>query len=87
MTDQPKVQLSFAKFGEEEGAKGMSKSDIFGSLERFDVGLDKIKQWFDEYEVDSIELWISGLIETGGLLKLIVSAKGEGGMKVVLKPK
>jgi hypothetical protein len=27
------------------------------------------------------------MIETGGALKLVVSAKGEGGMKVVLKPK
>jgi len=26
-------------------------------------------------------------IETGGITKLVVSAKGEGGMKVILKPK
>ena len=32
-------------------------------------------------------LWISGLIETGGITKLVVSAKGEGGLRVMLKPK
>jgi hypothetical protein len=32
-------------------------------------------------------MWISGIIESGGITKLVVSAIGEGGMKVVLKPK
>jgi hypothetical protein len=55
--------------------------------ERFAVTLDKITDRFRQYQVDSIELWISGVIQTGAIMKLIVSAKGEGGMKVVLKPK
>jgi hypothetical protein len=37
--------------------------------------------------VDSIELSISGVIETGIITRWVVSAKGEGGMKVVPKPK
>ena len=39
-----------------------------------------------QYQVESIELWISGLIESGGALKLVVSAMGEGGIRDVLKP-
>jgi hypothetical protein len=27
------------------------------------------------------------MMETGGAIKLVVSAKGEGGMRVMLKPK
>jgi hypothetical protein len=49
--------------------------------------MDEITNWFSKYQVDSIELSISGAIETGGMLKLIISAKGEGGLKVTLKPK
>jgi len=49
--------------------------------------MDAIAGWFKQYQVESIELWISGLIESGGVTKLVVSAKGEGGMKVLLKPK
>jgi hypothetical protein len=35
----------------------------------------------------SIELWISGMMQTEGVTKLVLSAKGEGGMRVVSKPK
>jgi hypothetical protein len=49
--------------------------------------MDSIANWFKQYQVESIELSISGAMETGGVAKLVISAKGEGGMKVVLKPK
>ena len=49
--------------------------------------MDSIADWFKQYQVESIELWISGMMETGGATKLVVSAKGEGGMKVILKPR
>ena len=70
------------KFDSEEGAKVID--DVW---ERFPTTIDKNTDWFKQYQVDSIELWISGVLETGTITRLIVSAKGEGGMKVVLKPK
>jgi hypothetical protein len=39
--------------------------------------MNAIADWFKRYQVESIELWISGLIETGGITKFVVSAKGE----------
>jgi hypothetical protein len=45
--------------------------------------MDAIADWFKQYQVESIELWISGLIEAGGITKLVVSAKGEGGKSYV----
>lgn len=56
-------------------------------LHRFSASIDDIASWFSKYEIESIELWISGAIETEGILKLAVSAKGEGGLKLTLKPK
>ena len=51
------------------------------------TSMDEVTNWFDKYHVESIELSISGAMETGGIVKLIVSAKGEGGLRVTLKPK
>ena len=56
-------------------------------LHRFASNLDDITSWFEQYEIESIEVSISGGVETGGILKLAVNAKGEGGLKLTLKPK
>jgi hypothetical protein len=56
-------------------------------LHRFAASIDDIRTWFNQYEIESIELWINGGMETEGVLKLAVSAKGEGGLKLILKPK
>jgi len=77
------IELALPKFDTEEGAK-----DALDNVwERYPTTIDKITDWFKQYQVDSIELWISGVLETGTITRLVVSAKGEGGMKVVLKPK
>jgi hypothetical protein len=56
-------------------------------VQKFAMSIDDITNWFNQYDIESIELWISGGMETEGLLKLAVSAKGEGGLKLTLKPK
>jgi len=56
-------------------------------LGRFPTTINKIVDWFKQYQIDSIELWINGVLDAGTITSLIVSAKGEGGVKVVLKPK
>lgn len=76
------LEIVFPKYEEEETSKAWGDA-----LQKFPVTLQKITDWFKEYEVDSIQLSISGAVETGGITKLLVSAKGEGGMTVVLKPK
>jgi hypothetical protein len=82
-----KIELAFPKF-EEENDEYISKGGTGeGLVKHLSTSMDAISDWFKQYQVESIELWISGLVESGGITKLIVSAKGEGGMKVVLKPK
>jgi len=78
--EEKKVQLVF---GEEEKAVTRGGKAIGA----FAASIDEIGEWFKKFQIESIELWISGGVETGEVLKLFVSAKGEGGMKVVLKPK
>ena len=86
-----KIELAFPKiivednYEEEEDVIIKGKTGELLSL--FSTSMDEVTEWFKDYQVESIEMWISGVIETGGIIKLAVSAKGEGGMKVVLKPK
>lgn len=84
-TNQKKIELAFPKY--EEDSEYISKGRGEDIVKHLSTSMDAIGDWFKQYQVESIELWISGLIETGGITKLVVSAKGEGGMRVMLKPK
>jgi hypothetical protein len=84
------VELAFPKLLEVEEDEYISKgrgAEGGGLLQRFSTSMDEVADWFKQYQVDTIELWISGVIETGGVTRLVVSAKGEGGLRVILKPK
>lgn len=48
--------------------------------------MDEVTNWFSQYQLDSIELIVNGVIEADSMLKLIVSAKEERGLKVTLNP-
>lgn len=84
-----RIELSFPTIPsqEEEGYLQKGIKPEKGLLERFSATLEDVSDWFNRYQVDTIELWISGVMETGGVTRLVVSAKGEGGLKVVLKPR
>jgi hypothetical protein len=81
-----KVELAFPKY-EEEDQEYISKGKGEDLIKYLSTSMDEVANWFNQYQVDTIELSISGAIETEGMLKLIVSAKGEGGLKVTLKPR
>src|SRR5215211_7739345 len=83
-----KIELAFPKYEQEGDDEYISKGGTGeGLVKHLSTSMDTIADWFKQYQVESIELWISGMMETGGITKLIVSAKGEGGMRVMLKPK
>lgn len=79
--EQEKLEIVLPKYNEDNVTKGWDEA-----WEKFPASIDKIIGWFKQYQVESIELWIIGVIETDGITKLVVNAKGGGGMKVVLKP-
>jgi hypothetical protein len=81
-----KIELAFPKY-EEEDQDYVSKGRGEDLIKYLSTSMDEVTSWFHQYQVDSIELSVSGAIETGDILRLVVSAKGEGGLKVVLKPK
>jgi hypothetical protein len=96
-TKKKKIELAFPKVKTEDDAAGQYISKGKGGqreeeggrglLERFSTSIEEVTDWFKQYQVDTIELWISGVIESAGVTRLVVSAKGEGGLRVVLKPR
>ena len=83
-----KIELAFPKYEQEENDHYISKGGTGeGLVKHLSTSMDSITDWFKQYQVEVIELWISGLIETGGVMKLVVCAKGERGLKLTLKPK
>ena len=86
MSDENKIELLFSEEGIPTDSEFQSKGGIEDKFKGFSTTVDKIVEWFGKYQVKSIELWIQGAAETGGVIKLLVSAKGEGGMKITLVP-
>jgi hypothetical protein len=81
-----KVELAFPKYDEED-QEYISNGRGEDLIKYLSTSMDEVSNWCHQYQVDSIELSISGAIETGDILRLVVSAKGQGGLKVVLKPR
>jgi hypothetical protein len=46
-----------------------------------------LTDWFRNYQVESIEAWISRIVESNGIARLVLIAKDEGRFRVMLKPK
>lgn len=53
------------------------------------IDLEELFSLFEKFgaEVEKIEVWVQGAIESGGLLKLAISVKADAGVKVILRPK
>ena len=63
------------------------RGTIGETMKEFTVGLEEVSSWFKDFDIDSIEISITAGVETAGLTKLFLSAKGEGGLTVTMKPK
>ena len=88
-TESKSVQLVFRK---SKGIEAYLPNDLSTYTGRnffqlFCADISELKEWFDDFTIDSIELWIDSIIQTGHLTKLIVGEKDEGGLRIVLKQK
>ena len=86
-TDSKRIELIFPETKSSDQIKYTERGLNEKIFHSFSMSLDEITNWFERYDIESIELWVSGGIETGGILRLAVSAKGEGGLKLTLKPR
>jgi len=87
MMEDKKVELVFPGSESIDPDRVVKRGPTGKIVQQFSASVEQIKGWFSDYKVESIEIWISGGFETEGIIKLAVSAKGEGGLKFTLKPK
>jgi len=90
------IKLLFPEFEMEERSSGEVKTYIGSPLKGrggnpvySEKGLSEFVKEFEnqKYKVDQIELWIQGRTESGGVTKLFISLEGNGGCKVILRPR
>ena len=82
---EDKVQLVFSK-GSPEVKRVLSAAP--GQMaEGFVTSMSDLTEWFKNFNIESIELWLEGGFSEGGITKLLISFEGKGGCKVTLKPK
>ncbi len=87
LNDLKKIELVFPVSDLSVDNKPLRRGSGGKMLQKFVTSVDDIANWFNKYEIESLDLWISSGIETDGVLKLAISAKGEGGFKLTLNPK
>ncbi|MFN3667236.1 MAG: hypothetical protein ACK4S0_13810, partial [Sediminibacterium sp.] len=68
-----------------KGAKERTKLDKNANF--VVITLNSLIKSLKDFKVEQIELWVNAGAETGGATRLLISAKGEGGIKILLKPK
>lgn len=79
------IQLIFTP--PENRREQMQEVGAVDDFKKFVAKASDIGNWFKEYKVETIELWLEGAVSEGTLTKLFVSFEGKGGCKVTLKPK
>lgn len=63
------------------------KKEAVETIKYVALNLKSMIDAFKGFKVEQIEIWITAGAETKGFTRLLISAKGEGGIKVMLKPK
>jgi hypothetical protein len=81
------IELVFPEPSLEIESKFERKTPEGKCLEQCVVSMDDITSLFNDYKVESVELWINGAIKSDGIIKFGISSKGEGGLKLTLQPK
>ncbi|HEY7570098.1 MAG TPA: hypothetical protein VH796_01895 [Nitrososphaeraceae archaeon] len=81
-----KIELVFLRQGTKYDMylPKVKPSNFFGL---FTTDIDRIDEWFKQYKVDLIEVWINGIIETEETTRLFVGTTEEDrGLRVILRP-
>ena len=56
-------------------------------FELFLTDVNAVAEWFSQFEIDSLELKIDGVINSPETTRLLIDLNGDSGLRVVLKPK
>jgi hypothetical protein len=78
------VELIFQRSSRIE--EGLQKAGYRDNITEVVTKVDDLKGWFKGFKIDTIELYLEGIISDDNVTKMYVSFEGKGGCKVILKP-
>lgn len=84
MDNDNDIELVFQK--QEILTEGLKDAGVIDEIVE-KIKLQELANNFKNFKIDSIELNINGIAKSSGITSLIVSFEGNGGCKIVLKPK
>jgi hypothetical protein len=79
MNQEQKVLLVF-------GPPHSGTKSLDHQFDNIEVALEDFASYFKGFKIKTIELSVSGAVESGGFLRLFVSGKAEAAATVVLEP-
>lgn len=85
--DEKKIVLMMPRIKEEQKEPEFSPSGGNILSDSFPISVDQIKdlvKGFTDFNLDTIELHVTGVAETNGVTKLFIGLSGEAGVKLVL---
>jgi hypothetical protein len=83
-----KIQLVFPKFKEHDVhlPEDLSQYKDKRFFDLFTTEVDELLTWFQGFRVDSIELFVNGIIHSQDKTVLIVGERDQKGVRFLLKP-
>lgn len=85
-----KIQLVFPRLKEHDVhlPRDLSQYKDKKFFDLFEMDIDELSIWFEEFRIESIELFIDSIINSSDQTKLIVGGRqDQKGVKLLLKPK
>lgn len=90
MADNEELKFYLPVIEEDEKEKGKFHLESVDLKKAFPVSLDKIQELvkdMTDYDLETIELHVTGIVKSGPITELFIGAEGQAGMKLVLKKK
>ncbi|WP_142826504.1 hypothetical protein [Planococcus soli] len=90
MADHEELKFYLPVIEEDEKEKGKFHLESTSLTKAFPVSLDKIQELvkdMTDYNLDTIELHVTGIVKSGPITELFIGAEGQAGMKLVLNKK
>ncbi|MGH2317548.1 hypothetical protein ACRC6Q_07235 [Planococcus sp. SE5232] len=90
MAENEELMFYLPVIEEDEKEEGKFHLESANFKKAFPVSLDKIQELvkdMTDYNLDTIELHVTGIVKSGPVTELFIGAEGQAGMKLVLNKK
>ncbi|ANU28032.1 hypothetical protein [Planococcus versutus] len=90
MSEQQELRFYLPVIEEDEKETGTFNLETTNMKKSFPMSIDKIQELvkdMTDYNLDTIELHVTGIVKSGPITELFIGVEGEAGMKLILNKK